>query len=545
MRSFFLGITLFFFFSACKKTEIPAPPSLLISINQSEVTLAKDQFFLARLEVKLENLPAGESDEIKWTTENPRIATVTNEGLVYPQGAGVTYITATLVSGKGSVSCKVTITDGNDYKFRLTLKDKGTSSYSIGNPSAFLSAKAIARRQKFNIEIDETDLPISPGYLNEIQKVGCKIVAKSKWLNQVTVHCSDEFLVDKYLALPFVKEARMVWMGKRLVTVPSPYVDVPQQGNNKINGPIDYGGALVNITPNNGSVLHEKGFKGAGIDIAVIDAGFINLKQNPALQNINIKGAKSFIYEISDPYTLDNHGVWVTSCMAGNQPGKYVGTAPEASYWLLHTEDSPTEQPIEEDYWANAVEFADSAGVDIVNSSLSYSFYNRPEDSYKFTDMDGKTAVASRAANLAAKKGLVIVNCAGNDQTWVGTPADSPYVLTLGSINKNFVDDAFTSFGITVDGRMKPDVMAKGGSASVIGIIGTIETRSGTSYASPIMCGLIACLWQAYPKLNNMELMEIVRKSADKANNPVVPYGYGVPDMQKAMNLAKAALAGR
>ncbi|KQM79062.1 serine protease [Pedobacter sp. Leaf216] len=550
-RLYLIPFLFCFLFSACKKSEVPETPvipAITISIEPGEVKLANDSFFGARLTVKIQNLLSGESDSVVWSSENPRIARVTDEGVVWPDAAGETYVLATLVNGKGVAKCKVVVTDGNDYKFRLVLKDKGQSNLSINNPESFLSPKAIERRRKRNIPIDASDLPISPEYLKAIQQVGGTIVAKSKWLNTVSVNCTDEFLIDKYKALPFVKEVILVWEGKRKeVTTASKYVDVPQIGANRTPGAsLNYGSALTNISINNGQALHNKGFRGEGIDIAVIDAGFINFKTNPALKNVNVKGAKSFVYENDNPYSVDSHGIWVTSCMATNQPGNYVGTAPEANYWLLRSEDESTEYPIEEDYWVNAIEYADSVGVDIVNSSLSYStgFYY-PYTRYKFEDMDGKTALATRGANVAASKGIFIVNCAGNENTWVGTPADSPHVLTLGAIYSNLKISAFSSWGVTVDGRMKPDVVALGGTASVINESGNSETRSGTSYASPIMCGLAACLWQAYPKLTNEELMEVIRKSADRAGKPEVPFGYGIADMQKAMDLSKTITASR
>ncbi|NQX40740.1 S8 family serine peptidase [Pedobacter steynii] len=504
--------------------------------------LANDSFFGRELSVILENFPENTSAAVEWRVDNPRIAEVTTAGIVWPKGAGITYVYAKLLNGKGEAKCKIIVTDGNDYKFRLVLTDKGKSDFSIGSPETFLSRKAIERRLKRNIPIDETDLPISRQYLKAITEIGGTIVAQSKWLNTVTVTLQDQFLVDKYKALPFVKEVILVYVGKRKQNSNAPkYVDRPQAGNYTDPGTsIDYGSAGLNISTVKGEVLHQQGFKGAGIDIAVIDAGFLQLKNNPAFDNIHIKGAKSFVYENDDPYSIDTHGVWVTSCMAVNKPGTYVGTAPEANYWLLRTEDGDTEFPVEEDYWTSAIEFADSAGVDLVNSSLSYSDgYSYLTKRYTANDMDGKTALASKAANMAFKKGIFIVNCAGNEQKWVGTPADSPGVLTLGSTNPNGSASGFTSWGMTADGRIKPDVMAMGGYTSVINTSGTAENRSGTSYASPIMCGLVACLWQAYPKLTNQDLMEIIRKSADRAGNPQLPFGYGIADMKKAMELAK------
>jgi len=539
---FIIFFTFLLFLSACKKTEIPIGPAPSLHMNLDSTILANDDFWGTRLSVVLENFPEGTSDSVVWRVENPRIAEVTTEGIVWPKGAGITYVFAKLLNGKGEAKCKVIVTDGNDYKFRLVLTDKGKSDFSIANPEAFLSQKAIDRRRKRNIPIDESDLPISKQYLKAITDVGGTIVAQSKWLNTVSVSVRDQFLIDKYKSLPFVKEVILVYVGKRKESSAAPkYTDSPQAGSlGNLGTSIDYGSAALNINTVKGEALHQQGFKGAGMDIAVIDAGFLQLKNNPAFSNIHIKGARSFVYENDDPYSIDTHGVWVTSCMATNKPGSYVGTAPEANYWLLRTEDSATEFPIEEDYWTSAIEFADSVGVDLVNSSLSYSDgYSYLTKRYTASDMDGKTALASRAANMAFKKGIFIVNCAGNEQKWVGAPADSPVVLTLGSINSSGTQNSFTSWGITADGRIKPDVMAMGGGASVINTAGTAENRSGTSYASPIMCGLAACLWQAYPTLTNSDLLEVIRKSADRASNPVLPFGYGIADMKKAMELAR------
>lgn len=537
------------FLSACKKNEItPEVPIPSVRMNLDSTILANDSFFGTRLSVILENFPEGNSSTVEWSVENSRIAEVTSEGVVWPKGAGITYVFAKLLNGKGETKCKIIVTDGNDYKFRLVLKDKGKSDFSIGNPEAFLSAKAIERRRKRNIPIDESDLPISKQYLKAIAEVGGTIVAQSKWLNTVSVNVQDQFLIDKYKALPFVKEVILVYVGKRKQSSGGPkYMDSPQSGNKgNLGASIDYGTAAMNINTLKGEVLHQQGFKGAGMDIAVIDAGFLHLKSNPAFSKIRIKGAKSFVYENDDPYSIDTHGVWVTSCMAVNEPGSYVGTAPEANYWLLRTEDGASEFAIEEDYWTSAIEFADSVGVDLVNSSLSYTDgYSYLTKRYVANDMDGKTAVASKAANMAFKKGIFIVNCAGNEQKWVGTPADSPNVLTIGSIDRNGNRDNFTSWGITADGRIKPDVMALGGSASVINTSGTPEYRSGTSYASPIICGLVACLWQANPTLSNHDLMDIIRKSADRASQPELPFGYGVADMKKAMELARLKVVSK
>ena len=531
---FLLGCVLFL--TECKEPEIVLKET--ITITPDSLTIAKDKFISWRLKTTIEN---SVSDSVIWSSENPRIASVSEKGYVTGVNAGVTEIVATLVSGKAFAKCKVTVKDNNDFKFRLILKDKGTTGFSVNKPEEFLSSKSIERRKKQNLSVNETDLPISAEYIKEIEKTGAIVVAKSKWLKTVTIKCSDYFLMDKLKQLSFVEDAVLVWQTNRPVVMNA-------KNRNSISSVLNvsladsiYGLAFDNINLNKGQVLHNLGYKGAGIDIAVIDVAFVGITSNPALSNIHIKGAKSFIYEDQDPYGTNDHGVWTTSCMATNKPGFYVGTAPEANYWLLRSEDMSSEYPVEQDYWVAAIEYADSVGVDIVNTSLAYIYSDLPPYHYKFEDLDGKTEIATRGANMAADKGILIVCSAGNEQSFVGTPADSPNVLAVGSVNKNgIIDNNFSSFGLTVDGRIKPDVVALGLGAMVINQSGTsIDYKTGTSYSSPILCGLVACLWQANPQLTNKQLIDIIKKSADRYNNPQLPYGYGIPDMQKALELAR------
>jgi len=531
---FLLGCVLFL--TECKEPEIILKET--ITITPDSLTIPKYEFAYYPLKAIVEN---SNSDSIIWSSENTRIATVDKNGNVTGVNAGVTEIVATLINGKASAKCKVRVTDNNDYKFRLILKDKGTTSFSVNKPEEFLSPKSIERRRKQNLSVNESDLPISADYIKEIEKTGAIVVAKSKWLKTVTIKCSDFFLMDKLKQLPFVEDVVLVWTtNKPVVLNAKKYINrvSPVLNNSSIDS--IYGSAFDNINLNKGQVLHNLGFKGAGIDIAVIDAAFVGITSNPQLKNIHIKGAKSFIYEDQDPYGTDDHGVWTTSCMATNMPGYYVGTAPEANYWLLRSEDINSEYPVEQDYWVAAIEYADSVGVDVVNTSLYYTSSNFAPYKYKFEDLDGKTEIATQGANMAADKGILIVCCAGNESSWVGTPCDSPNVLAVGAVNNKGMISDFSSFGLTVDGRIKPDVVALGSGAAVISQTGTyIDYRYGTSYSSPILCGLAACLWQANPQLTNKQLIDIIRKSADRYNNPQLPYGYGIPDMQKALELAR------
>jgi hypothetical protein len=519
-----------------------------LSIYPSSLSIPKNESIFVKhiLKATLSGTSSTSSPEVRWNSTDTLVVTVDKEGYVTGVDAGETDITATRIDGKGSAKCHIVITDDQAYKYRLILKDKGVSGFSVSKPQDFLSAKAIERRRSKNIPITESDLPISPDYLKQIKAIGGVIVAQSKWLGTVSVHCENGILAREYKKLPFVKDVQQVWQGKRAVLktnsnkINNRVVNTPKATGGANDDQAYYAVAWDNIHPNKGEYLHSKGYSGTNIRIAVIDAGFEKLNTNPMLNNLHIIGAKSFVYENADPYAIDSHGVWVTSCMATNKPGQYVGTAPDASYLLLRTEDQSSEFAIEEDYWAAAIEYADSVGVDMVNTSLYYTYHDGITDNYKYENMNGKTAMASRAANIASEKGIFIVACAGNDNTWVGTPGESPFVLAVGSINKSGNADYFTSYGLTVDGRMKPDVMALGGGAYVVDIDGSTTARSGTSYASPIICGLAACLWQAYPQLSNKDLMDIIRKSADRYIAPIVPYGYGIPDMQKAMQLAQA-----
>ena len=528
------------FLSACgdnnEEFEEPETPEVqLFQIEPNSIRIAKGSTI--RLIAKLNGV-AVKNNEVKWSS-NSNFVTVDSTGLVTVIDSNEFMygfmVLAKLIKENISARCDIETYIKYEYQYRLTLKDKRMSRYSISKPEEFLSTKAIGRRKKQNIPINETDIPISSDYIKEIEKVGGIIVAKSKWLNTVTVSC-DPQLEEKYKALPFVED--IVRVG-RTESNPSKSGNIYRDGYSSVKSATEYGSAWANIVLNNGQVLHEKGFKGQGIDIAVIDGGFNNLTTNPTLENINLKGLKSFIYQKTNPYLLGNHGVWVSSCMATNKPGYYIGTAPESNYWLLSTEDEDYEFPLEQDYWATAIEYADSVGVDIVNTSLYYVNYDYPFEDTKYEEMDGKTAYATRSANMAAEKGIFIVCCSGNHGSWVGTPSDSPHVLTVGSIFSDGNIGHFTAYGMTVDGRIKPDVVSLGIGAAVIGIDGGIDSRSGSSYASPIICGLAACLWEAYPSLTNKQLRDIIIKSSDRYQKPELPYGYGIPDMQKAMELAK------
>ena len=418
-------------------------------------------------------------------------------------------------------------------KYRISLKDKAATDYSLQKPEMYLSKKSIERRKRQGLEIDSTDLPVCKKYVDAIRKKGVHVLVTGKWDNFVTVSCNDSMLIAEIAGLPFVRSTERVWRGvaKRA-----------SERDSLINKPLRtdslYGPAITQIKMSHADRLHEAGFKGQGMTIAVIDAGFHNVDKIEAMKNINILGTRDFVNPEADIYAESSHGMSVLSCMAMNQPNVMIGTAPEASYWLLRSEDEYSENLVEQDYWAAAIEFADSVGVDLVNTSLGYYSFDDPTKNYRYRDLNGHYALMSREAAKAADKGIVVVCSAGNSGSgsWkkITPPGDAGNVITVGAVNKYGVLAPFSSVGNTADGRVKPDVVAVGLGSDVMGTDGNLRHANGTSFSSPIMCGMVACLWQACPELTAKEIIELVRRSGDRAVFPDNIYGYGIPDLWKA-----------
>lgn len=422
--------------------------------------------------------------------------------------------------------------------YRLQLTDKNNSEFSINRPQDFLSDKAIDRRQKYNIAIDEADLPVSSAYVTELESLGCTVVAKSKWLNTVAVLCHPS-QKENIAALPFVKDITWVWESYLTNTKKRTSLVLQQEPSDTI-----YADAFEQIKIHNGDFLHESGYRGQGMTIAVIDGGFTGVNTPGSyFENISIKGTKHFVHKYETVFDYTTHGTYVLSCMAANHPGKYMGTAPEADYWLFCSEDMSSEYPVEEDYWVAAAEYADSIGVDIINSSLAYSTFNGVGMSHTYSQLDGKTTQITKGAEIAVRKGIFVVSSAGNEgnTSWryIQAPADGKNVFTVGAVRTDSVVGFFSSRGPTYDGRIKPDVMAVGEQTYLLNPSGSIIRSNGTSYSAPIMTGLVACFWQANPQFDNKELADIIRQASDRYVNPNNDYGNGIPDMAKAMKIAR------
>lgn len=426
--------------------------------------------------------------------------------------------------------------------FRVYLKDKGETSFKIFSPEDFLSPEAVEKRMLREVFVDETDFPVSNSYIDELTSFGAQYVVQSKWMKTVVVECMDSLLIERLIAVPFVDSVKCVWNGEgRLDTQPcsgdtSRFVSM--------DSPVDntYGGAEKQIEMLNGIRLHNAGYRGKGMRIAVIDAGFLNVNRIDAFSSLNLLGTHNVTFPERSVFCEDNHGTKVLSCMAANLTGVMVGTAPEASYLLIKSEDTRGESPIEEDFWAAAVEYADSVGIDIISSSLGYFRFDSIPDYYTRADLNGQTAFISRVADLAIRKGILIVSSAGNEGNgdWerITFPSDVRDVLTVGSITSDKEKSVFSSVGMTTDYRIKPDIVALGTGVCVINSVGQLQYSNGTSFSAPVVSGLAACLWQAFPLLKNTELIKLIKESSSQYQKPDAQLGYGIPDMFNAYTKA-------
>lgn len=436
----------------------------------------------------------------------------------------------------------------NDKKayYWVALKDKLDSPFSVEKPEEFLSQKAIDRRQKFNIPIQEEDLPVNPNYLDSLKANGAKIHHTSRWLNAATVLMNKE-KVAQLATLAFIdtvfyvgrsyKEKAKVKKNIFKDTLPS-----------NLTVELYHGYATPQIQMINGDSLHQMGYTGKGLTVAVLDGGFRNVDVMPHFDSLRSKPFFSYAHDFvdGDQYVFESstHGTKVLSAMAANIPGLLVGTGPDADYVCLKTEDVRGEYRIEECNWVAALEYADSLGADIINSSLGYSTFSDESMNYRYEDLNGYTSIASQAADIAFSKGMIVVTSAGNEGNdpwkYIGIPSDAKFILAIGSTNLDGTKAAFSSFGPTADGRVKPDVSCLGSFVIVASHISyRPTTASGTSISSPIIAGMIASLWQAFPDKSNLEIIDAVRKSGHQAGKPDNELGYGIPDFMKAYYILK------
>lgn len=426
-----------------------------------------------------------------------------------------------------------------NYKFRLYLSDKGSTEYSVNEPEKFLSQQSIDRKMRQGVSIDDSDLPISADYFTLVEAAGAKVVSHSKWFKTIVVQLNDSLQIDNITNLSFIDSAKYVWRGsdrvKELLVRPrlqsATPIDIEDVDN--INGLAD-----AQFELHNAKSLYKAGYSGRGINIGVIDAGFVNVDVIPYFESSNIVEYKSFVPD-GEVLVDSDHGTAVFSTISAVVPGQMMGSSPSANFYLFHSEDVSSEFPVEEDYWVRAVEYADSVGVDVINSSLGYNSFGDTNLNYTHDVLDGRTSIMSLAADMAFDKGMIVVTSAGNEgsKEWqkISVPGDAAKALTVGAVNTDGDIASFSSKGFTADNRLKPDVVSVGSGTVTIGKNGTIGKANGTSFSSPFMAGLVATLWSINPEIDRGSLLDIVRESGDRFLSPDSVYGNGVTDISVAM----------
>lgn len=426
----------------------------------------------------------------------------------------------------------------NGYYF-VAFKNKANNTFSLSSPSAFLSQRSIDRRTRQQIALDSLDLPVSQAYLNQLTQMGLSIHSVSKWLNGAIIIVNDSNQYAALSSLPFIKSIKYI----RPLLAKKTNINKFEKDLKQFN----YGTAANQITMMNGQYLHNIGKKGDGMLIAVLDAGFMGVDTIRYFDSLRLQNriylTRDIIDGFNDNYVYESHphGTMVLSTMAVLKNNDFVGTAPKAMYALIRTEEGAHEYIFEEYAWVIGAELADSIGADVINSSLGYSTFDDTTMNHTWADLNGKVAVSSIGATICSRKGMIVCVSAGNsgDDAWrkIGSPADADSVLTVGAVDANRNYAFFSSQGYTADGRVKPDVSAQGLSSAIIREDGTSTFGSGTSFSSPILCGLVTCLWQSHPQKNNMEIIDVVRKSASQYHLPDSLLGYGIPDFLQAYNL--------
>lgn len=430
--------------------------------------------------------------------------------------------------------------------------DKPDSQYYFDNPLEMLSQRALDRRTNQGIALDILDVPIYQLYFDQIStSSGIEVKSKSKWMNAVHVRGSIS-AIDALADLTFVSN---IQFANRSLNTQNRIANNSE--NKAVNKQLDvqenfvYGNSSNQIQMLNGHLLHQQDYTGTGKIIAVMDAGFPNVNTASSFQRIRdnnqILGGYNFVARNENVYTSNSHGTLVLSLMAGYVENQLVGTAPDANYYLFITEDSADENPVEESYWVEAAELADSLGVDVINTSLGYFAYNNPSYSYTYADMNGVTSFISRGADIAFSRGMICVTSAGNSGNSanpnISTPADAIHTLTVGSVKFDETYSNFSSIGPTFDGRIKPDVMAQGQNPYFSTTSGSVSNASsGTSFSGPIIAGMVASFWQAIPWATNQQVVDFVLQSADRFTNPTTQFGYGIPNFQVALNMAQLSV---
>ena len=430
----------------------------------------------------------------------------------------------------------------NTYFVQFT--DKANSTFSLSNPSAYLSVKAVERRIRTGVGFDSLDIPVNQLYIQQVLQLGnSKLLLKSKWFNSITVELLDTAIAASWKQQ--VEALPCVFQVKSLPSIPFEKVSIHKgtQSEDAMVSDEFYGPSFRQTEMLNGHLLHQLGLNGKGMDIAVFDGGFLFADLLPAMSHLFDEGriieTHDFLH-YNSPVVFDasTHGTMVLSHMAGIMKDSLYGTAVEANYYLFQTEDVFREVRLEEDTWIQAAEWADSIGIDVINSSLGYSLFDEDYMNYSTSDMNGSTTRISQAAEICALKGTLVVNSAGNsgDDPWrvITAPSDAEHVLCIGAVDLNGVHASFSGYHPPGLNDVKPNIVAMGRQTVFASSDSTISRGNGTSFSSPILAGMAATLWQAFPTATNMDIFNAIEQSASLYSNPNDSMGYGIPDFWKA-----------
>jgi serine protease AprX len=432
-------------------------------------------------------------------------------------------------------------------KYLVLLRDKANSPYSVNKPDQFLSQRSILRRQKQQISVLERDLPVNPTYLTQLQQTGAKIWFPSRWLNAVLVEATDATIAT-IQKLSFVKGLEF---GRSLanarISAETTVSTTSQFSKFGEVQPLNYGSSQAQIEQLGADKMHQQGYHGEGMLIGVLDAGFQNANRltflKPLFDEKRVVATYDFVRKETSVYEDDSHGLSCLSAIAATADGQLYGTAYKASFILLRTEDANSESRIEEANWLFGAEYADSAGVDVISSSLGYSEFDDVSTNYTYQNMDGKTALSTRAAQIATATGMVVVVAAGNEgsNSWhyLTAPSDAVSVLAIGAVTQTGQRASFSSFGPSADGRVKPDLAARGQGTIVGYPSGTVASGNGTSFATPLIAGLAASFWQSHPRLTASQVTASLRRSGSQYTTPDDMLGYGIPNFERASTIAE------
>lgn len=447
------------------------------------------------------------------------------------------------------------LVEAQEFKYAIHFIDKNNTPYSIDEPQEYLGQRSIDRREKFNIAVIEEDLPVNPDDISEVMSISddFKLLIQVKWLNAIVISTPNTIPMEQVELLDRVEKVVQVYNSNFKSTknekLSFDLEDAESYSSLKSIQAYDssyYGGGWVQINQLKGEKLHQLGYKGQGMQIAVLDAGFTGVDERlvfqPLWDNDQILGTKNMVDPGETVFATHAHGTAVLSAMGGYWEGNLVGTAPEADYWLIKTEDGSSEALIEEYNWVAGAAFADSVGADVLNTSLGYTTFDDPSTNHTWEELNGDSTIITRGSNIAFRKGMLVVNSAGNSGSlswrYIGAPADGYQVFSVGAVDGDGNIASLSSHGFPWSEDIKPNVLARGSRTYVASPdVDAIKQSSGTSFSGPIIAGMSASLWSANPNLNPSDIKRAIQYSSDKYLQPDTLHGYGIPNYEDALSI--------